>query len=206
MKSIVYIVSLMLAFPTFGAPATRKQSILFNEMTFFSALDLKTCLRWNISNEPIYPDYIKAGEEKTGYESAMALLKRQPLSYQNGMSDAQRMQAMEADPYEIATVYEASGGYYGSYKKGDTIRRFSVCKPSYPSGFTCLPGQDFPLSGAVYRVIRSKGSLKTLGCRTGCTSKPSVIYDTGYETDEEDVNVEYEAALKIFNKKCSNKN
>jgi hypothetical protein len=82
------------------------------------------------------------------------------------------------------------------------ISQFGACYGNPTVGITCLPNQDFPLSGASYRLIASKGELKTFACSKGCNMAPDFIYDMGYENMEGERNIEHEAAIKKFSKVC----
>ena len=177
--------ALVFAAPVFGEPSN------------FEAFDFKNCLRWDISNE-MYGDLNAAPRQ---YVAAVELANRQPYSRHKSMS-AQAFDSMyENHFYEVVVVYSANARDMKS-KEYKSIEKFGVCKPHYPRGIKCLPNQDFPLSGASYQEVRSKGALTTLRCVAGCSSTPATIHDMGYEAMDGERNVEQEASLKKFNKLC----
>jgi hypothetical protein len=97
----------------------------------------------------------------------------------------------------VVIVYSA---YAYDKKKKKDIDKYGVC--NYTVGLTCLPNQDFPLAGASYKRIRSKGELVTSVCVDGCTGAPATIHNMGYETMNGERNIEKEAAQRKFRKIC----
>lgn len=184
MRFIAWL-ALIFAAPVFGEPSN------------FEAFDFKNCLHWDITNE-MYGDLNAAPR---GYVSAVKLANRQPYSRHKSMSNAEFERMYEAHPYEVVVVYSALAHDMKS-KEYKSIEKYGVCKPHYPKGIECLPNQDFPLSGASYLVVRSKGALPTLRCVAGCTEAPAAIHDMGYEAMDGERNIEQEAALRRFKKMC----
>ena len=183
MKAVAYLV-LMLATSAFGEPAN------------YEAFDFKNCLHWNITNE-MHGDDLK--NEPKQYIAALELANRQPYSRHKIMSAEELTRMYEAHPYEMVIVYSA---YAYEKKSKKDIEEYGVCRGNHPTGIACLPNQHFPLAGARYKEIRSKGPLATLVCVAGCTGAPATIHDMGYENMEGEKNIEREAALRKFRKMC----
>jgi hypothetical protein len=171
---------LVLASPAFGAPA------------YYEAFDFKSCLHWKINNE-IHGDDLS--QESKQYIAALELEKRQPYSWHKFMSAKVQTRMTEADSYKLVVVHSA---YAYDSKTKKYFEKYGVCN----NGIACLPNQDFPLAGASYKKIRSKGALTTLGCVAGCTDAPATIHDMGYENMDGERNIEQEANLEKFRKVC----
>jgi hypothetical protein len=170
---------------------------VFGEPSNFEAFDFKNCLHWGITNE-MYGDLNAAPR---GYVAAVELANRQPYSRHKSMSNAEFERMYEDHLYEVVVVYSALARNRES-KQYKSIEKYGVCKLHYPRGIECLPNQDFPLSGASYQVVRSKGALPTLRCVGGCSEAPVAIHDMGYETMDGERNIEQESALRRFKKMC----
>lgn len=181
MKTVACLV-LLLATPAFGEPA------------YYEAFDFKKCLHWNIDNEMHGDDL---SNEPKQYIAALELANRQPYSRHKIMSAKDFASMYEFHPDEVVVIYSA---YAYDKKSKKTIEKYGVC--NFQAGFTCLPNQDFPLAGASYRKILSKGNLATFACVAGCTDTPASIHDMGYENMGDERNIEQEAALKKFRKMC----
>ncbi len=181
MRTIAYL-ALMLATPAFG------------EESNYEAFDFRNCLHWNITNTMHGDDLSKEPER---YIAALNLANRQPYSRHKTMSNVEFERMYRDHSDEVVVVYSAYA--YDKNKKKD-IEKYGVC--NYTAGFTCLPNQDFPLAGASYKAIRSKGELVTSVCVAGCTGAPAAIHDMGYETMDGERNIEREAAQKKFRKIC----
>jgi len=184
MKFLVWL-ALVFASPVFGEPSN------------FEAFDFKNCLRWEITNE-MYGDLNAAPRQ---YVAAVALANRQPYSRHKSMSVQEFERMYENHFHDVVVVYSALARDMKS-KEYKSIEKFGVCKPNYPRSIKCLPNQDFPLSGASYQTVRSKGALTTLRCVSGCSSAPATIHDMGYEAMNGERNIEQVAALGKFNKLC----
>lgn len=184
MRSLAWL-ALIFAAPVFGEPSN------------FEAFDYKNCLRWEITNE-MYGDLNAAPRQ---YVAAVELANRQPFSRHKRMSVQESESMYEHHFYEVVVVYSALARDMKS-KEYKSIEKFGVCKSHYPRGIQCLPNQDFPLSGASYQAVRSKGALTTLRCVAGCSGTPATIHDVGYEAMDGERNIEQEAALSKFNKLC----
>jgi len=182
MKAFTYL-ALMLA-----------TSAVFGEPAYYEAFDYKDCLRWKITNEMHGDDL---SQEPKQYIAALDLANRQPYSRHKKMSAVEFERMYKDHPGEVVVVYSA----YAHDKKKNTIEKFGVC--NHTIGITCLPDQDFPLAGASYKEIRSKGKLPTLRCVAGCTGAPAMIHDIGYEAMDGERNIEHEAALRKFRKTCA---
>jgi hypothetical protein len=170
-------------------------SSAFASSDFYEAFDPKGCLRWSIDNEP---HGIELSKEPKEYITAFELAKRQHNSWYKVESWAEmdRMSHKERD--KLVSLYSAAGqGRANKY-----IAKFGACYGSASSVITCLPNQDFPLAGASYRKVRSKGALITLACVRGCNGVPAFIYDMGYENMEGERNIEHEYAKKKFRRLC----
>jgi hypothetical protein len=152
----------------------------FGASDFYEAFDFTKCRRWAIDNEPHGIDLSLESKE---YISALELANRQPKSL---------------NEERLITVYSA--GTRDKSKK--YIEKFGACYGSTSIQVTCLPNQDFPLAGATYKKIRSKGQLVALACVSGCRGVPAFIYDMGYEPMDGERNIEHETAGKKFGKLC----
>jgi hypothetical protein len=181
MKTVAYL-ALMLSIPAFG------------ETSNYDAFDFKNCLHWGITNEMHGDDL---SNEPKQYIAALNLANRQPYSRHKNMSAVEFDRMYRDHPDEVVVVYSA---YAYDKKKNKNIDKYGVC--NYTVGFTCLPNQDFPLAGASYKTIRSKGELVTSVCVAGCTGAPATIHDMGYETMGGERNIEQEAAQRKFRKIC----
>lgn len=181
MRVIAYLV-FMLAAPAFGEPS------------YYEAFDFKNCLHWRIDNEMHSDDL---SNEPKQYIAALNLANRQRYSRHKIMSALEAERIYRDHTAEMAVVYSASA-YDKRTKKN--IDRYGVC--NHEVGFTCLPKQDFPLAGAIYRRIRSKGALETSVCVAGCADAPAAIHYMGYENMDNERNIEQEAALKKYRKIC----
>ncbi len=170
---------------------------VFGEPSSFEAFDFKNCLHWTITNE-MYGDL---GAAPRGYVAAVELANRQPYSRHKNMSYEAFQRMYEEHGHEVVIVYSALAHDMKSKEPKD-IEKYGVCKPHHPRGIECLPDQDFPLAGASYKTIRSKGALATSVCVAGCTNTPAAIHDMGYETMDGERNIEREAAQKKFRKIC----
>jgi hypothetical protein len=181
MKAVAYLV-LMLATPAFGEPA------------YYEAFDFKNCLHWKIDNE-MYGDALH--EAPRQYVAALNLANQQPYSRHKVMSAVEFDRMYRDHPDEVVVVYSA---YAHDQANGKEVEKYGVC--SHVTGLRCLPNQDFPLAGASYKRIRSKGALVTSVCVSGCVAAPARIYYMGYENTEGERNVERESALGKFRKMC----
>lgn len=181
MKYVVYLF-LMLATSAYGEPA------------HYEAFDFKKCLHWKITNEMRGDDLSNEPKE---YIAALNLANRQPYSRHKKMSADEFDRMYREHPNNVVVVYSANA--YAEKQK-TSIEKFGVC--NYTAGFTCLPNQDFPLTGASYKKVRSKGALTTSVCVAGCTDAPAALHYMGYENMDGDRNIEHEVALGKFSKIC----
>lgn len=181
MKTVVYL-AFLFAVPAFGESAN------------FEAFDFKNCLHWTITNEMHGNDL---RNEPKQYIAALELANRQPYSRHKPMSADEFDRMYRDHPGEVVVAYSA---YAYDKKKRMDIEKYGVC--NHPDRIACLPKQDFPLAGASFKEIRSKGALATLVCVTGCTGVPATLHDMGYETMDGERNIEQEAALRKFRKMC----
>lgn len=169
---------------------------VFGEPSNYEAFDFKNCLRWSITNE-VY-DLNTAPKQ---YAAAVQLANRQPYSRHKNMSASEFDNMYEKHSYEVVVVFSALAHDMKS-KEHKSIEKYGVCKPHYPRGIECLPNQDFPLSGASYQAVRSKGALTTFRCVAGCSNTPATVHDMGYEAMDGERNIEQEATLRKFKKLC----
>jgi hypothetical protein len=162
---------------------------------FYEAFNFKKCLHYQFDNEP---HGIALSTESTEYMTAYNRANEHPNSLYKIKSWQELEQLPVSKVNKLVSVYSA--GVKGRNKS--YINQFGACFGNTSVGVTCLPNQDFPLSGASYRVIASKGELKTFACNKGCEMAPDFIYDMGYENMESERNIEHEAAIKKFSKAC----
>jgi hypothetical protein len=181
MKYVAYLF-LMLATPAFGEPA------------YYEAFDFNNCLHWKITNEMHGDDL---SNEPKQYIAALNLANRQPYSRHKKMSVDEFDRMYRDHPNDVVVVYSA---YAYDKKKKKDIDKYGVC--NYTAGFTCLPNQDFPLAGASYKKVRSKGVLTTSVCVAGCTGAPAALHYMGYENMDGERNIEQEVAFGKFRKLC----
>lgn len=173
---------MLLAIPAFGEPS------------YYEAFDFKKCLHWKIDNE-MYSDPLRDAPKQ--YIAALELANRQPYSRHKIMSAKEFDKMYEVHPEDVVVVYST---YAYDKKLKKNIEKYGVC--SQHIGLTCLPNQDFPLAGASYKKIHSKGALATFACVAGCTGAPATIHYMGYENMDGERNIEQEAALGKFRKMC----
>ena len=162
---------------------------------FYEAFNFKKCLYYLIDNEP---HGIALSKESAEYMAAYRRANEHPNSLYKIKSLQALEQLSEEKTNKLVKVY--SGAVKG--KNGLYISQYGACYGSTTVGLSCLPGQKFPLSGASYRLIPSKGELKTFACTTGCDDAPDFIYDMGYENMDGERNIEHEAAMRKFRNRC----
>lgn len=163
------------AFYLFAGPAFAVYSL----SGYMQAFDFDNCLIWNIHSEL---PFAESGMEPPALKAAQALANL-PMNMYFGIHTA-----------------------FALNKPDESIEKYGVCKYKTETRgsdeITCLPGLDFPLSGATYSQIRSKGQLPSLKCVSGCRGVPSFVYDLGYENMNGERNIELEAAERKFRKHC----
>jgi hypothetical protein len=163
---------------------------------FYETFDFKNCLHWYIDNEP---HGVELSKEPKEYIAALELANRHPYSWHKIESWYELEKMPETGKNKLVSVYSASAGH----SKNNYVQKFGACYGNLSVGITCLPKQNFPLTGATYRAIKSKGILTTLACVAGCkTGAPAYIYYMGYENMEGERNIEHETAKKRFIKVC----
>ena len=169
---------------------------VYSAMSEYEAFDFKQCLIWTLS-----ADAGGTGDEsKAGYRSAEQLLNSHPKSIK-GMG---RFDETEWKTGRTPRIFSSVALRPTRKRVADAVEKFGVCIDQMePNRFLyCLPGQDFPLSGARYVPTRSKGKLSTLKCTTGCQGAPAHIHDMGYEPEEGETNVEREDVGRRFRATC----
>ena len=162
------------------------------EPSHYEAFDFKQCLHWSIDNE-----IRDVSVEPAQYKTAVELANRQSFSRHRDLTAAELEGLYKDHFYDVAIVFGASA----HRKSKEFVLKYGVCR-FVPEGLACMPKQDFPLAGAIYKVTPSRGALRSFSCRAGCDGSPTAIHDMGYENIEGEKNVAHEVALKKFRKMC----
>ena len=169
---------------------------VYSAMSQYEAFDFKQCLVWSLR-----PDAGGTSDEsKAGYRNAERLLDSHPRS----IKGIGRFDETEWETGRTPMIFSAVALPPTSKRVAGGIEKFGVCiDQKEPTRFLfCLPGQDFPLSGAKYVPSRFRGKLPTLKCVTGCQSAPAYIHDTGYEPEEGETNFERKDVERRFRATC----